>query len=78
LFPGWYIDDTVSTGGPPKRRLLRRQDLHNRGIAWSNVHQIKLEREGRFPKRVYLTPAKCAWVEDEVDAWIEARIAERA
>ena len=34
-------------------------------------------REGNFPQQVRTGPGAVAWVESEVDAWIDARIAER-
>jgi len=61
----------------PARRLLQRKDLFERGIRFSNTHLLKMEREGKFVARLYLSPAKVAWPEDEVDAWLEARLAER-
>jgi len=33
--------------------------------------------QGTFPKPVVLGAKSVAWVESEIDAWIEARIAER-
>lgn len=33
--------------------------------------------QGKFPKPVKLTPRSVAWVEDEVNSFIDARIAER-
>ena len=31
------------------------------------------EREGRFPKRVQLSPGRVGWNSDEIDGWIETR-----
>jgi prophage regulatory protein len=33
--------------------------------------------EGTFPKPVKLGPKAVGWVEEEIDAWIRARMAER-
>jgi len=33
--------------------------------------------EDNFPKQVRIGPGAVAWVEDEIDAWIDARIVER-
>ncbi|MHB1087100.1 MAG: helix-turn-helix transcriptional regulator [Minisyncoccota bacterium] len=33
--------------------------------------------EGRFPRPVQLTSRRVGWVESEIDAWIEGRIARR-
>jgi len=37
----------------------------------------RLMSQNRFPRPIKLGPRAVAWVEEEVDAWIEARIAER-
>lgn len=58
--------------------LLTRSDLRGRGINFSNVHQLSLEHRGLFPRRVTLSPAKVAWIEAEIDAWLDSRIASRA
>ena len=34
-------------------------------------------KDGQFPKPVNLGNSLSAWVEDEVEAWIDARIADR-
>jgi hypothetical protein len=41
------------------------------------MHIWRLEKAGRFPRRVKLGPNSVGWVSTEIDAWIEARIAER-
>ena len=37
----------------------------------------RLMSQKRFPRPTKLGPRAVAWVEEEVDAWIDARIAER-
>ena len=34
-------------------------------------------KAGRFPRQVQLSPGRVAWVEEEIDAWLAARIAAR-
>lgn len=34
-------------------------------------------KTGNFPKQVSIGPGAVAWIEDEIDDWIYARIAER-
>ena len=58
-------------------RLLSRNDLRARGIQYSNVHLLRLEEEGKFPRRGYLSPARVAWVESEIDDYIARCIAAR-
>lgn len=49
--------------------LIRFPDVAKR-TALSRVTIWRLEREGRFPKRVQLGTNSVAWVEAEVDEWI--------
>ena len=35
------------------------------------------ERSGAFPRHVQVGPQRIGWFEDEIDAWFEARAAER-
>ena len=60
------------------RRLLRKPEVCARiGVCRSKLDG--LVREGAFPSAVRLSASTStvAWPEHEVDAWIDARIAER-
>ena len=57
-------------------RFLRRPEVCAR-TGLSRSYLFDLEAQGRFPARVKLSERTAAWVESEVSAWIEARIAER-
>jgi prophage regulatory protein len=46
-------------------------------VLYSPAHIDRLEKAGRFPKRVQLGPCRVGWVESEVMAWLVARIKER-
>jgi prophage regulatory protein len=60
-------------------RLLTWKHLKNDvGIPFSREHVRRLEAKGEFPQRIRLSRQKIAWLEDEVLAWVAARIAERA
>lgn len=63
--------------GHPKV-LLSRADLKNLGIKLSNSSLLRVEARGAFPRRLRLSPATVSWDRAEVEAWIEARKAERA
>lgn len=58
-------------------RLLTYPDLRPRGITYTRVHINRLEQDGRFPRRVRLGENRVAWVEDEIEGWLQDRIAER-
>jgi prophage regulatory protein len=60
-------------------KLLGFSDLKDKkGINWSRVHVSRLEKAAKFPKHVNLAPQSIGWIEEEIDAWIEARAAERS
>ena len=59
-------------------RFLSYQQLKAvKGIPFSRIHVDRLEKAGRFPRRVRLAESTVAWVESEVDAWSAARVRER-
>jgi prophage regulatory protein len=52
-----------------------RQLNEKTGLGKSRVYELIAQE--KFPPPVRLGPGSVAWAEDEIDAWIEARIAER-
>ena len=58
-------------------RLISYAELRPKGIPCSKVQIWRLERDGRFPKRVAVGPQRYAWVESEVDQYIAERIRAR-
>ncbi len=63
---------------PPPRVPNRKLRLHEvqQIVPYSNVHFGRLEKAGKFPKRIKFGPGRVVWDEDEVLAWVEARRAE--
>lgn len=57
--------------------LIPYRDLKARGVPYSKPHLWRLERAGKFPKRVPIGPARYAYVEAEIDDYIAALVAER-
>jgi prophage regulatory protein len=47
-----------------ERRLL---------VPFSDMHVWRLERDGKFPKRIKIGPNRVAWQLSEILAWIEAK-----
>jgi len=47
------------------------------GVPYSFAHIARLEAAGQFPKRVRLGACRVAWLAEEVEAWIDERIATR-
>ncbi len=59
-------------------KVLSYKDLGPRkGICWTRQHIDREEKEGRFPQRVRLGGNTIAWVDEELDAWLAQRAAER-
>lgn len=46
------------------------------GLGKSTIY--KYIAEGMFPKPIHLGPRCVGWIEDEIHAWIDARLKERA
>lgn len=46
-------------------------------IPYSDMHIWRLENAGQFPKRIRLGANRVGWSLHELQAWIEARKAER-
>ena len=57
-------------------RILSKKDLRAL-VLYSPAHIDRLEKAGRFPKRVQLGPCRVGWIENEVLAWLQERISER-
>ena len=61
---------------PPGRTFIRiRQVLAKTGLAQSSLYDLMAR--GEFPKPVPLSERRVAWLLDEVEAWIEQRVAAR-
>jgi prophage regulatory protein len=60
-------------------RFIAWPELEPR-VPYTRQHLSRLERAGKFPKRVRVgnnQSGRVAWVASEVDAWFAARVAER-
>lgn len=57
--------------------FIEPAELPSFGIRYSNSHRLKLEAEGLFPKRRYLSLQKPVYVISELHDWIEERVAAR-
>jgi prophage regulatory protein len=61
-----------------QKRLVSKKELKTvLGIPYSFQHIARLEKAGKFPKRIRLGQNRVAWVMAEVEAWIDERLAER-
>jgi prophage regulatory protein len=58
-------------------RLIPYETLRSKGIPYSKPHMWRLEKAGNFPRRVPIGAGRYAYVEEEIDAYIAQKIAER-
>jgi prophage regulatory protein len=60
------------------QRLVSKKELKSVfGVPYSFAHIARLESAGQFPKRVRLGACRVAWIAEEVQAWIDERVATR-
>lgn len=60
-----------------ERLLVSKKDLKALGIPYSFQHIARLEKAGKFPRRVQLGACRVAWRYTEVRAWVAERVALR-
>jgi len=56
-----------------RKTLIKRREVLAR-TALANSTLYRLMKDGTFPQSVQIGPRSVAWVEDEVDQWIQQRI----
>jgi prophage regulatory protein len=54
-------------------RLLSKRQLKEM-VLYSPQHVARLEKAGKFPKRVQIGPNRVGWVEGEVLDWLQERL----
>lgn len=60
------------------QRLVTKKELRSLfGVPYSFAHIARLEVAGQFPKRVRLGACRVAWLAEEVQNWIDERVAIR-
>ena len=57
-------------------RLITRAEL-SQIVPYTGQHILRLERTGKFPRRIKVGANRVAWLLSEVEAWVAARVAER-
>jgi prophage regulatory protein len=61
----------------PNRFVSKKELKTLCGIPYSHQHIARLEKAGKFPKRIQVGQCRVAWLFSEVEAWMNARLAER-
>lgn len=59
-------------------KLLRFPDLKDRGIPFTRQYLSKLERLGRFPKRIPIGERTVGWDETEIAQFVADKVAARS
>ena len=60
------------------QKLVSKKELKSiYGVPYSFAHIARLEVVGEFPKRVKLGACRVAWLAEEVQDWIDERVATR-
>ena len=67
--------DDIQNGDIVMRILSKRQLKEL--VLYSPQHIARLEKAGKFPKRIQLGANRVGWVESEVLDWLEVRLAAR-
>ncbi|PKN63249.1 MAG: hypothetical protein CVU57_20300 [Deltaproteobacteria bacterium HGW-Deltaproteobacteria-15] len=60
-----------------QERVVRKTELLSR-IGLSDATIWRMEKLGRFPKRIQLGGNSVGWLKSEVDGWLADRASERA
>ena len=66
----------LSNHGGIVMRILSKRQLKEL-VLYSPQHIARLEKAGKFPKRVQLGPNRVGWVEEEVLDWLRLRLESR-
>jgi prophage regulatory protein len=60
------------------QKLVSKKELKTVfGVPYCFAHIARLEAAGQFPKRIRLGACRVAWVSEEVQTWIDERVAAR-
>lgn len=67
---------TNVTNQQPKERILRKPELLNM-VGLSDPTVWRMEKDGKFPKRLRLGGNSCGWLISEINTWLAERSAAR-
>jgi prophage regulatory protein len=60
---------------PRPERSLRLTEVQQL-VPYSKMHIDRLEKDGRFPKRIRLGAGRVVWLQSEVMTWLQSKRAE--
>ncbi|NTU73249.1 AlpA family transcriptional regulator [Candidatus Roizmanbacteria bacterium] len=59
-----------------RQRIIRKPELLNM-IGLSDPTVWRMEKDGKFPKRLRLGGNSCGWLESEINGWLAERASAR-
>jgi predicted DNA-binding transcriptional regulator AlpA len=69
--PRQIVEPRVARQKKQNSPLLTYPELKSKkGISYSRQHISRLEKEGKFPRRIQISPSRIGWYEHEIDAWV--------
>ncbi len=57
-------------------RLIDRHELR-RMVVYTPQHVLRLEKQGKFPKRIQIGENRVAWLLSDILAWIQSKADQR-
>jgi prophage regulatory protein len=63
----------IPNAGTPLITWRELRDL----VPYTRQHVLRLEKKGKFPRRVHVGDARIAWVRNEVERWMASRVEAR-
>lgn len=60
-----------------EERVIRKPELYAR-VGLSDATVWRMEKDGKFPKRIKLGGNSVGWLSSEVSGWLEEKAAERS
>ncbi len=58
------------------KRIIRKPELYSR-IGLSDATMWRLEKAGKFPRRILIGGNSVRWLESEIEEWFEKKLSER-
>ena len=57
-------------------KLITKKQLREM-VPYTPQHILRLEKQGKFPKRVRIGENRVAWLLSEIERWVAERVAQR-
>ena len=61
---------------PDTARLITKKQLRSM-VPYTPQHILRLEKKGKFPRRVQVGANRVAWLLSEIENWVAERVSQR-